>query len=119
MELVCSGSTPPRNLVRILRCNDSPTRWSIIHAMRPVPSVLDLVSHRLALTRNRRGLIVTERVLAAVRVVLAFSSLLLVQLAPETVQPYNQLILALVLLYLAHATWLLFVVNFRAEISPR
>jgi signal transduction histidine kinase len=87
--------------------------------MRPVPSVLDLVSHRLALTRNRRGLIVTERVLAAVRVVLALSSLLLVQLDPEAVQPYNQLILGLVLFYLATSLWLLFVVNFRAEISPR
>ncbi len=87
--------------------------------MRPVPSVLDLVSHPLALPRSRRGLIETERVLAAVRVVLALSSLLLIQLDPAAVQPYNQWILALVLLYLAHSTWLLFVVNFRAEISPR
>src|SRR6266852_1139313 len=87
--------------------------------MRPVPSVLDLVSHRLALSRNRRGLIVTERVLAAVRLVLALSSLLLVQLDPASVQPYNQLILGLVLFYLASSLWLLFVVNFREEISPR
>jgi signal transduction histidine kinase len=86
--------------------------------MRPVPSVLDLVSHRLALPRNRRGLIVTERVLASVRVVLALSSLLLTQLDPAAVRPYNQVILALVLLYLAHSAWLLFVVNFRAELSP-
>jgi signal transduction histidine kinase len=87
--------------------------------MRPAPSVLDLVSHRLALPRNRRGLIVTERVLASVRVVLALSSLLLTQLDPAAVQPNDQLILALVLLYLAHSAWLLFVVNFRAEISTR
>jgi signal transduction histidine kinase len=35
------------------------------------------------------------------------------------VEPYDQLILALVLLYLAHSAWLLFVVYYRAEISPR
>src|SRR5579863_674345 len=87
--------------------------------MRPVPSVLDLVSYRLALPVHRRGLIVTERVLAAVRVVLALSSLLLVQLDPEAVQPYNQLILALVLFYLATSLWLLFVVNVRSQVSAR
>ena len=87
--------------------------------MRPVPSVLDLVSHRLALPRNRRGLIGAERVLASFRVVLALSSLLLVQLDPAAFHPYNQLILVLVLVYLATSLWFLFVVNFRAEISPR
>src|SRR5260370_17368682 len=97
---------------------DSMAQCSIIRAMQPVPSVLGLVSRRLALSRNRRGLIATERVLALVRVVLALSSLLLIQLDPAAVQPYNQLILALVLFYLASSLWLLFVVYYRAEISP-
>src|ERR1700751_5266816 len=86
--------------------------------MRPVPSVLDLVSHRLALPRHRSGLIVTERVLAAVRVVLALSSLLLIEIDPASFQPYNQLILGLVLFYLATSLWLLVVVNVRADVSP-
>ena len=53
--------------------------------MRPVPSVLDLASRRLALPRSRRGLIETERVLAAVRLVLAVSSLLLVWFQPTEI----------------------------------
>jgi len=87
--------------------------------MRPVPSVLDLVSNRLALPQPRRGLIITERVLAGVRVVLALSSLLLVGIDPTSFRPYNQLVLGLVLFYLSTSLWLLFVVNFRGEISPR
>jgi len=87
--------------------------------MQPVPSVLDLGSRRLALPRNRRGLIGAERVLASFRVVLALSSLLLVQLDPAAVRPYNELVLFLVLFYLASSLWLLFVVHYRAEISPR
>jgi signal transduction histidine kinase len=87
--------------------------------MRPVPSVLDLVSHRLALPPSRRGLIFTERVLASIRVVLALSSLLLIQLDPAAVRPEGGQVLALVLLYLATAIWLLLVVQVRSEISPR
>jgi len=87
--------------------------------MRPVPSVLDLVSHRLALPPSRRGLIFTERVLASIRVVLALSSLLLIQLDPAAVRPEGGQVLLLVLLYLATAMWLLLVVQVRSEISPR
>ena len=87
--------------------------------MQPVPSVLDLGSRRLALPRNRRGLIGAERVLASFRVVLALSSLLLVQLDPAAVRPYNELVLFFLLFYLASSLWLLFVLYYRAEISPR
>src|SRR5207245_3011644 len=87
--------------------------------MRPVPSVLDLASRRLNLPRSRRGLIETERVLAAVRVVLAFSSLLLLELRPSDVSPFNEVVLFLLLLYLAHAVWLLILVHLRTEISKR
>src|SRR6266700_4179471 len=90
--------------------------------MRPVPSVLDLASRRLALPRSRRGLIDTERVLAAVRLVLAVSSLLLVWFKPEDVSGDPALVFYIVILllaYLGHAIWLLVVVRFRAEVSPR
>src|SRR6266567_1720624 len=87
--------------------------------MRPVPSVLDLASRRLNLPRSRRGLIETERVLAAVRVVLALSSLLLLELRPSDVSPFNEVVLFLLLLYLAHAVWLLILVHLRGEISKR
>ncbi len=87
--------------------------------MRPVPSVLDLASRRLNLPRSRRGLIETERVLAAVRVVLALSSLLLLELRPSDVSPFNEVVLFLLLLYLAHAVWLLILVHLRTEISKR
>jgi signal transduction histidine kinase len=87
--------------------------------MRPVPSVLDLASRRLALPRSARGLIDTERVLAAVRVVLAFSSILLVWFDPYELFPYNELILTLLVLYLAHSVWLLLVVHLRNSVSAR
>jgi signal transduction histidine kinase len=87
--------------------------------MRPVPSVLDLASRRLALPRSARGLIDTERVLAAVRVVLAFSSILLVWFDAQELFPYNELILTLLLLYLAHSVWLLLVVHLRNSVSAR
>ena len=87
--------------------------------MRPVPSVLDLASRRLALPRSARGLIDTERVLAAVRVVLAFSSILLVWFEPYELFPYNELILTLLILYLAHSVWLLLVVHLRNSVSAR
>src|SRR5258708_2716488 len=87
--------------------------------MRPVPSVLDLASRRLNLPRSRRGLIETERVLAAVRVVVAFSSLLMVELRPSDVSPFNEVVLFLLLLYLAHAVWLIVLLQWRAEISSR
>ncbi len=90
--------------------------------MRPVPSVLDLASRRLALPRSRRGLIDTERVLAAVRLVLAVSSLLLVWFKPEDVSGDPALVFYIVILllaYLGHSIWLLVVVRFRTEVSPR
>jgi signal transduction histidine kinase len=87
--------------------------------MRPVPSVLDLASRRLALPRSARGLIDTERVLSAVRVVLAFSSILHVWFDAQELFPYNELILTLLLLYLAHSVWLLLVVHLRNSISAR
>jgi signal transduction histidine kinase len=87
--------------------------------MRPVPSVLDLASRRLALPRSARGLIDTERVLSAVRVVLAFSSILQVWFDAQELFPYNELILTLLLLYLAHSVWLLLVVHLRNSISAR
>ncbi len=90
--------------------------------MRPVPSVLDLASRRLALPRSRRGLIDTERVLAAVRLVLAVSSLLLVWFKPEDVSSDQGLVFYIVILllaYLGHSIWLLVVVQFGVEVSPR
>src|SRR6266540_1873012 len=86
--------------------------------MRPVPSVLDLISRRLALPRSQGGLIGTERVLASVRVVLALSSLLLLRLKPEEAFPYNWA-LVLVFAYLAHSAGLLVLFWWRGEITPR
>lgn len=86
--------------------------------MRPVPSVLDLVSRRLALPRSHRGLIGTERVLAFVRLFLALSSLLLLRLKPQEAFPYSWAI-ALTLVYSAHALGLLVTFWSRRDISPR
>src|SRR5579864_6173485 len=86
--------------------------------MRPMPSVLDLVTGRLALPRSRSGLLGTERVLATVRVVLAVSSLLLLRLDPAQAFPYD-LARAFLLLYLAHAIGLFVVLHLRNEISSR
>lgn len=86
--------------------------------MRPVPSVLDLISRRLALPRSQGGLIGTERVLAAVRVVLALSSLLLLRLKPEEAFPYNWAV-GLVVAYLAHSLGLLVLFWWRSDASPR
>ena len=86
--------------------------------MRPVPSVLDLVSRRLALPRSHRGLIGTERVLAFVRLFLAFSSLLLLRLKPHEAFPYGWAV-ALTLVYSAHALGLLVTFWSRREITPR
>jgi signal transduction histidine kinase len=86
--------------------------------MRPVPSVLDIISRRLAIPRGRGTLIGVERVLASVRTVLAFSSLLLLWLNPVVAYPRN-LAMVFVYLYLAHAIGLLSTVYLRSEISPR
>jgi len=86
--------------------------------MRPVPSVLDLVSRRLALPRSHRVLIGTERVLAFVRLFLALSSLLLLRLKPQEAFPYNWAV-GLTLVYSAHAIGLLATFWSRREISPR
>ena len=86
--------------------------------MRPVPSVLDLVSRRLALPRSHRGLIGTERVLAFVRLFLALSSLLLLRLKPQEAFPYNWAV-GLTLIYSAHSLGLLATFWARREISPR
>ena len=91
---------------------------SIIGAMPPVPSVLDIISRRFAIPRGRSTLIGVERVLASVRTVLAFSSLLLLWLNPGVAYP-RDVAAILVYLYLAHAIGLLAIVYLRAEISPR
>jgi signal transduction histidine kinase len=84
--------------------------------MLAMPSVLDLVTGRLALPRSRSGLLGTERVLASVRVVLAVSSLLLLWLDPAQAFPYDLAEFFLVL-YLGHSIGLLVVLHFRSEIS--
>ncbi len=86
--------------------------------MRPVPSVLDLVSRRLALPRSRSGLSGTERVLAFVRLFLALSSLLFLRLKPEEAFPIGWAV-GLTLVYCAHAVGLLVTFWSRREISPR
>jgi signal transduction histidine kinase len=89
--------------------------------MRPVPSVLDLASRRLASPRSPRGLVDTERVLAAVRLVLAVSSLLFIWFDPEAVSRNQTLVSYVIvglLLYLATSVWLLLVVQFRSDVSP-
>jgi signal transduction histidine kinase len=85
--------------------------------MRPMPSVLDVVTRRLALPRSQRGLIEIERVLAAVRVVLALSSLVFLQVNPTGVFPYNGGVHGLLVLYFAHSVGLLVLLQWRAEIS--
>jgi len=89
--------------------------------MQPVPSVLDLASRRLASPRSPGRLVGTERVLAAVRLVLAVSSLLFVWFDPEAVSNDRTLVSYVIvglLLYLATALWLLLVVQLRSEVSP-
>jgi signal transduction histidine kinase len=86
--------------------------------MRPVPSVLDLVSRRLALPKSRSGLIETERVLAFVRLVLALSSLLVLRLKPDEVFPFHWA-LGLTLVYSAHALALLVLFWPRQQVSSR
>ncbi len=86
--------------------------------MRPVPSVLDLVSRRLALPRSRSGLIGTERVLAFVRLFLALSSLLLLRLKPEEAFPIAWAV-GLTLVYSGHAVGLLLIFWSRRETSSR
>ena len=86
--------------------------------MLAMPSVLDLVTGRLALPRNRSGLIGTERVLASVRVVLALSSLLLLWLDPSQAFPY-EFAQAFLLIYFAHSLGLLVGLNLRSDISAR
>lgn len=88
--------------------------------MRPVPSVLDVASRRLASPRSPRGLVATERVLAAVRVVLAVSSLIFVWLDPAAVSKDRTFVLYVtygLLLYLATSVWLLLVVQLRSDVS--
>src|SRR5437667_8495595 len=89
--------------------------------MRPVPSVLDLASRRLASPRSPRGLVDTERVLATVRLVLAISSLLFIWFDPGAVSRDPTLVSYVVVglvLYLATSIWLLLVVQLRSEVSP-
>ena len=86
--------------------------------MRAMPSVLDLVTGRLALPRGGDGLLDTERVLASVRLVLAISSLLLLWLDPAQAFPYD-LARVFLLLYLAHSIGLIVVLYRRQEISSR
>ncbi len=88
--------------------------------MRPVPSVLDVASRRLAAPRSPRGLVGPERVLAAVRVVLAVSSLIFVWLDPAAVSQDRTFVLYVtygLLLYLATSVWLLLVVQLRSDVS--
>lgn len=85
--------------------------------MRPVPSVLDVISRRLPLPRGR-ALIGIERVLASVRAVLALSSLLLLWLNPAAAYPHD-LAMAFVYVYLAHSIGIWAIAHFRDEISPR
>lgn len=87
--------------------------------MRPVPSVLDLASRRLDLPRSQRGLIDIERVLAAVRVVLALSSIFLVWFDPKNVAPFRDLVIVLLLVYLGHSVWLLLWVRLHQNVSRR
>lgn len=84
--------------------------------MRPVPSVLDLVSRRLAVPKSRDGRIETERVLAFVRVVLALISLLLLGLKPEEAFPIRWA-LVLTVVYAAHSLALLVLFWSRREVS--
>ena len=89
--------------------------------MRPVPSVVDLASRRLAAPRSPRGLVDTERVLATVRLVLAVSSLLFVWFDPQAVSHDPALVSYIIFglfLYLATAVWFVLVVQFRSEVSP-
>lgn len=86
--------------------------------MRAVPSVLDLISRRLALPRSRHGLIGTERVLAFVRLVLALSSLLMLRLKPEEAFPFDWA-LGLTFVYSAHALGMLVLLWYRPELSSR
>src|SRR5204863_9257050 len=86
-----------------------------------VPSVLDLASRRLASPRSPRGLVDTERVLAAVRLVLAISSLLFIWFDPDAVSRDRTLVSYVVIgliVYLATSVWLLLVVQLRSEVSP-
>ena len=85
--------------------------------MRPSSSVFDLATRRLALPEERRGLIETERVLAAVRAVLVLTSILLVRLRTEEF-PYGDWVYALLIFYLAHSLGLLVVLRWRTDISP-
>lgn len=86
--------------------------------MRPSSSVFDLATRRLVLPEERRGLIETERVLAAVRALLVFTSILLVRLRTQEF-PYADWVYLLLILYFAHALGLLLVLYWRGEISPR
>jgi signal transduction histidine kinase len=79
--------------------------------------VLDLFSRRLSLFRSHDGLIGTERVLAAVRLVLALSSTLSLWLTPAEVYPFSWAMF-FVLLYVAHCAGLLVTLQMRSGISP-
>lgn len=84
--------------------------------MRPMPSVLDLLTGRLALPRSRSGLLGNERILASVRIVLALSSVFLLWLDPAQAFPYEYAQLFL-LLYLAHSIGVFVILQLREEIS--
>jgi len=87
--------------------------------MPPSPSVLDLVSRRLALPGWNRGLIHTERVLAAVRVVLVLTSIVLVYLKPKEFSPFTSWIYGLLFLYFAHSMAVVVVLRTRDQVRAR
>ena len=91
---------------------------SIIAAMRPIPSIIDIVSPRLALPSVGSTLIGAERVLATVRALLALSSLLLIWLNPAVAYP-REVATAFLWVYLAHSIGVLTLVYTRPNISPR
>lgn len=83
-----------------------------------MPSVLDLVTGRLALPRSRGDLLGTERVLASVRVLLAFSSLFLLWLDPTEAFPFT-LAQAFLIVYLGHSLALWGILHRRSSIPAR
>jgi signal transduction histidine kinase len=80
--------------------------------MRPLPRISDLVSRRLHTPSSASDVLGAERVLAWVRLVLAVSSLLLLEINPADVYPYR-LAYRLVLVYLVYALGLFMTVQLR------
>ncbi len=96
------------------------TTYIVASSIMPGMRISDFVSRSLALPGSSpRGLIQTERVLAVVRVLLVFCSLLLRHLSPKELFPYNEWAYAVLALYFAHSIGLLFIVQWRTAISSR